>query len=96
MSTGGYKPFEDADALRASGQYRTLTPEQFVDELKAKGPNALVIFHPMMGGIPPALAWDSLRLFEREVHGQDIQQRIKPIDHRPAFIRLKRLSKSAM
>ena len=67
VRTGGYKPFEDADALRASGQYRTLTPEQFVDELKAKGPNALPIFHPMMGGIPPALAWESLRLIETEV-----------------------------
>ena len=38
-----------------------------VDEVRAKGPHALLIFHPMMGGIPPALAWDSLRLFEHEV-----------------------------
>ena len=25
------------------------------------------LFHPMCGGIPPELAWSSLRLFEHEV-----------------------------
>jgi hypothetical protein len=25
------------------------------------------MLHPMVGGIPPELAWDSLRLFEHEV-----------------------------
>ena len=25
------------------------------------------IFHPMAGGVPPAMAWESLHLFEREV-----------------------------
>jgi hypothetical protein len=43
-----------------------LTPEQFVDELKASAfPFAL--FHPLCGGMPIDLAWSSLRLFEREV-----------------------------
>jgi hypothetical protein len=65
--TGGYKPCDDPDELREGGQYRTLTPEQMVDELKAKGEYGLAIFHPMMGGIPPAMAWESLRLFEHEV-----------------------------
>jgi ribulose-5-phosphate 4-epimerase/fuculose-1-phosphate aldolase len=38
-----------------------------VEEVKAKGPYGFVLFHPMMGGIPPEMAWESLRLFEEEV-----------------------------
>jgi alkanesulfonate monooxygenase SsuD/methylene tetrahydromethanopterin reductase-like flavin-dependent oxidoreductase (luciferase family) len=65
--SGGYEPADDADALRATGQYRVLTPEALVDELRAKGPYAFALFHPMMGGIPPPLAWQSLGLFEERV-----------------------------
>ncbi len=64
---GGYTPFADLAELRATGQYRVLTPEQLVDELKAGGPFASATLHPMMGGIPPAVAWESLRLIESEV-----------------------------
>jgi len=66
-ASGGYVPVADADALRQLGQYRVLTPDQMVAELQAQGPFAFVAFHPLMGGIPPALAWESLRLFEHEV-----------------------------
>jgi alkanesulfonate monooxygenase SsuD/methylene tetrahydromethanopterin reductase-like flavin-dependent oxidoreductase (luciferase family) len=61
-----YRPAADAGELRGTGQYRVLTPDGLVSEVKTEGP-AVVVFHPMMGGLPPALAWDSLRLFEREV-----------------------------
>jgi hypothetical protein len=64
---GGYATVTDPDTLRGTGQYRVLTPEQLVDELKAKGEFGFAMFHPMMGGIPPELAWQSLRLFESEV-----------------------------
>jgi len=64
---GGYTSVTDADELRAGGQYRVITPETFVAELKAMGDAAFAILHPMMGGIPPKLAWESLRLFENEV-----------------------------
>jgi alkanesulfonate monooxygenase SsuD/methylene tetrahydromethanopterin reductase-like flavin-dependent oxidoreductase (luciferase family) len=64
---GGYVPSADADALRQTGQYRVLTPDDLVAELAAKGPYGFALFHPMMGGIPPELAWSSLRLFEEEV-----------------------------
>ena len=66
-ATGGYQPVADAEALRQTGQYRVITPDQFVAELQAGGPFAFAVFHPMMGGIPPVLAWESLRLFERQV-----------------------------
>ncbi len=56
----------DTDALRETGQYSVLTPDQFIAELKA-APVPYVQFHPLCGGMPPELAWSSLRLFENEV-----------------------------
>jgi alkanesulfonate monooxygenase SsuD/methylene tetrahydromethanopterin reductase-like flavin-dependent oxidoreductase (luciferase family) len=66
-AVGGYAPVTDADELRATGQYRVLTPDDLVADLNAGGPFAFALFHPMMGGIPPELGWSSLRLFEEEV-----------------------------
>lgn len=63
----GYVRMDDADALRATGQYRVVTPAQLVDELRAGGPFAFCMLHPMVGGLPPELAWRSLRLLETEV-----------------------------
>jgi alkanesulfonate monooxygenase SsuD/methylene tetrahydromethanopterin reductase-like flavin-dependent oxidoreductase (luciferase family) len=54
------------DELRATGQYRVLTPEQFVEEQKA-APFPFAMLHPLCGGMPIELAWSSLRLFEHEV-----------------------------
>jgi alkanesulfonate monooxygenase SsuD/methylene tetrahydromethanopterin reductase-like flavin-dependent oxidoreductase (luciferase family) len=65
--TGGYQPVTDAATLRASGQYRVLTPDEYATELRAKGDAWFSVFHPMMGGIPPSLAWESLRRFEEDV-----------------------------
>jgi alkanesulfonate monooxygenase SsuD/methylene tetrahydromethanopterin reductase-like flavin-dependent oxidoreductase (luciferase family) len=61
-----YHTVTDIDALRATGNYRVLTPEQFVAELKA-APFPFAHFHPLCGGMPMELAWSSLRLFESEV-----------------------------
>jgi alkanesulfonate monooxygenase SsuD/methylene tetrahydromethanopterin reductase-like flavin-dependent oxidoreductase (luciferase family) len=67
IGSGGYEPVADAETLRGTGQYRVLTPDQLVDELRAKGDFGFALFHPLMGGIPPELGWQSLRLFESEV-----------------------------
>jgi alkanesulfonate monooxygenase SsuD/methylene tetrahydromethanopterin reductase-like flavin-dependent oxidoreductase (luciferase family) len=64
---GGYTPFESLDELRATGQYRVLTPEELIAELEAGGPFASATLHPMMGGIPPQVAWESLHLIEQKV-----------------------------
>jgi alkanesulfonate monooxygenase SsuD/methylene tetrahydromethanopterin reductase-like flavin-dependent oxidoreductase (luciferase family) len=61
-----YRTVKDVDELRATGSYRVLTPGEFVAE-QALTPVPHVGLHPMCGGIPPELAWSSLRLFEREV-----------------------------
>ena len=61
-----YRSVDSIDELRTRGQYRVLTPEEFVADLKA-APFPFAYLHPMCGGIPPELAWSSLRLFENEV-----------------------------
>jgi alkanesulfonate monooxygenase SsuD/methylene tetrahydromethanopterin reductase-like flavin-dependent oxidoreductase (luciferase family) len=61
-----YHTVAGVDALRAGGRYRVLTPKQMIEEQKAAA-FPIVLLHPMCGGIPPDLAWESLRLFERDV-----------------------------
>jgi alkanesulfonate monooxygenase SsuD/methylene tetrahydromethanopterin reductase-like flavin-dependent oxidoreductase (luciferase family) len=62
-----YRTPVDAEELRASGQYRVLTPQQYLQELTEAGPAAFALLHPMVGGIPPDAAWTTLHLFEHEV-----------------------------
>ncbi len=48
------------DSLRAeAGPYRVLTPEEAVDYVRTYGALAL---HPLCGGCPPELAWETLEL----------------------------------
>jgi alkanesulfonate monooxygenase SsuD/methylene tetrahydromethanopterin reductase-like flavin-dependent oxidoreductase (luciferase family) len=61
-----YRSVDDLEQLRTSGQYRVVTPDVLVDELKA-APFPFAMFHPLCGGMPIDLAWSSLRLFEHEV-----------------------------
>ncbi len=61
-----YRTVAGADELHGTGQYRVLTPEQFVEEQKAS-PLPFINLHPLCGGMPVELAWSSLRLFEQEV-----------------------------
>jgi alkanesulfonate monooxygenase SsuD/methylene tetrahydromethanopterin reductase-like flavin-dependent oxidoreductase (luciferase family) len=67
FTAGGYDTYDDPDELRASGRYRVLTPEQFVEELGAAGPFAFAMFHPLVGGLPPEAGWRSLHLLQHEV-----------------------------
>jgi alkanesulfonate monooxygenase SsuD/methylene tetrahydromethanopterin reductase-like flavin-dependent oxidoreductase (luciferase family) len=55
------------EALRADGPYRVLTPEQCVERARAQGALATFVLFPLCGGTPPALAWESLRLYGDEV-----------------------------
>jgi alkanesulfonate monooxygenase SsuD/methylene tetrahydromethanopterin reductase-like flavin-dependent oxidoreductase (luciferase family) len=55
---------EDADALRRSGVYRVVTPEECVALAREHG---RLVLHPLMGGLAPALAWESLELFRTAV-----------------------------
>src|SRR4051794_25818456 len=65
----GASPYRTAgtiEELRATGSYAVLTPEEYVEELRAM-PFPFAMLHPMCGGTPPDLAWSSLRLLEQEV-----------------------------
>jgi alkanesulfonate monooxygenase SsuD/methylene tetrahydromethanopterin reductase-like flavin-dependent oxidoreductase (luciferase family) len=57
----------DAAGLRASGMYLVLTPEDLLARARALGRDSSIGFHPLMGGLPPDLAWSSLELFEKRV-----------------------------
>lgn len=73
---GPYREVRNIDELRASGQYDVLTPDQYIDELRA-APFPFALFHPLCGGMPIDLAWSSLRLFEHEVRPA-FEQRTSP------------------
>jgi len=66
-TAGPYVETQDADALRASGQYPILTPDELVELARGMGPMDALLFHPLMGGMDPELSWASLRLFENAV-----------------------------
>jgi alkanesulfonate monooxygenase SsuD/methylene tetrahydromethanopterin reductase-like flavin-dependent oxidoreductase (luciferase family) len=61
-----YHTVPDVDTLRTTGQYRVVSPEQFVEQQLAS-PVPYLTLHPLCGGMPIELAWSSLRLFEHEV-----------------------------
>ena len=52
------------DDVRKSGVYRVVTPDECVALAQETG---RVILHPLMGGIPPTLGWEGLKLFESKV-----------------------------
>lgn len=55
----------DVDALRESGRYLALTPDECVERAKSLG--GAVSINPLTGGIPVDEAWRSLKLIETEV-----------------------------
>jgi alkanesulfonate monooxygenase SsuD/methylene tetrahydromethanopterin reductase-like flavin-dependent oxidoreductase (luciferase family) len=63
-----YQEITDADALRAMGTHAVVTPAEAVELVRsAERDGRLVNFKPMMGGLHPDLAWESLELFAGEV-----------------------------
>lgn len=63
-----YSEVPDADALRAMGTHAVVTPDEAVALVRsAEQDGRLVNFKPMMGGLSPDLAWESLELFAAKV-----------------------------
>lgn len=55
----------DVDALRnENGAYRIFTPEEAVAHIRQHG---VLLLQPLCGGLPPALAWQSLELLASKV-----------------------------
>lgn len=64
-----YTSADDGQALRESGTYGVLTPDEtinLVGQLHEHGHDR-IIMHPMMGGMDPAVGMESLRLVTDEV-----------------------------
>jgi alkanesulfonate monooxygenase SsuD/methylene tetrahydromethanopterin reductase-like flavin-dependent oxidoreductase (luciferase family) len=61
---GPYEQAADADALRATGNYVVITPEECVALASTLGSLTL---HPLMGGLDPEVAAESLELVESKV-----------------------------
>jgi alkanesulfonate monooxygenase SsuD/methylene tetrahydromethanopterin reductase-like flavin-dependent oxidoreductase (luciferase family) len=55
------------DSARGNPIFQFVTPRQCVDYARTLEPHGELTFQPLFGGLPPELAWKSLRLFEREV-----------------------------
>jgi hypothetical protein len=58
---------DDADLLRAQGIYAVVTPDECVALAASLEEGSKLILHPLMGGLSPELAWESLELFEAKV-----------------------------
>jgi alkanesulfonate monooxygenase SsuD/methylene tetrahydromethanopterin reductase-like flavin-dependent oxidoreductase (luciferase family) len=57
----------DAAGLRAEGIYRVVTPDGCVALADEVGQTGTIVLHPLMGGIPAELGWESLELFRSKV-----------------------------
>jgi alkanesulfonate monooxygenase SsuD/methylene tetrahydromethanopterin reductase-like flavin-dependent oxidoreductase (luciferase family) len=62
--SGPFESVADAAALRASGRYRVVTADECVALLR--GVDHWMI-HPLMGGLPPELSWQSLERIAADV-----------------------------
>jgi alkanesulfonate monooxygenase SsuD/methylene tetrahydromethanopterin reductase-like flavin-dependent oxidoreductase (luciferase family) len=62
-----FPPAETIEDLQRDEGYQVVTPEECVALSARWHPDGALLFHPLMGGLPPELSWASLRLFEHEV-----------------------------
>jgi alkanesulfonate monooxygenase SsuD/methylene tetrahydromethanopterin reductase-like flavin-dependent oxidoreductase (luciferase family) len=55
------------EEIKTSGVYRVVTPDECVALADSLGPGGTLSLHPLMGGMPPEMGWESLELFAAEV-----------------------------
>jgi alkanesulfonate monooxygenase SsuD/methylene tetrahydromethanopterin reductase-like flavin-dependent oxidoreductase (luciferase family) len=61
-----YSELGNIDEIKANPLYQVVTPVQAVDFAQSLEPHGELQFQPLFGGLDPAVAWESLELFERE------------------------------
>jgi alkanesulfonate monooxygenase SsuD/methylene tetrahydromethanopterin reductase-like flavin-dependent oxidoreductase (luciferase family) len=66
-ASGPYQDFESSEALRASQLYQVLTPEECIGLAQQIGPQGWLYLHPLVGGLDPAVGWESLELLASKV-----------------------------
>ena len=57
----------NVEEMKRIPTYKVMTPEQCIEYAESLGENGELRFLPLAGGLPPALAWSSLKLFEKKV-----------------------------
>ena len=62
-----YAEVTDASALRASGLYPIMRPQEAVDYIRARGPGAQLLLHPLISGMAPHIGWEQLHCFAEQV-----------------------------
>jgi len=62
-----WTPLRDVAAVRESGMYAVVTPEECVALVRALGPTANLNLKPLVAGLDPAVGWSSLELFVDKV-----------------------------
>ena len=63
-NAGPYTATDDADSLRASGVYAVMTPNEAIAHAES---TFMLMLHPLMGGLDPDIAAESLDLIEQKV-----------------------------
>jgi hypothetical protein len=63
-----YPPARSVDDLKGHARFAVVTPDECVEMALRLGPRSELSIQPIMGGLDPAIAWESLALFESEVH----------------------------
>jgi hypothetical protein len=64
VDTFRFGPIGDPDALRASGRYRVVTPEECIELAREVDRIELT---PLIAGLSPKLGWEGLELFAAKV-----------------------------
>jgi alkanesulfonate monooxygenase SsuD/methylene tetrahydromethanopterin reductase-like flavin-dependent oxidoreductase (luciferase family) len=62
-----FKSVEHPDQLLERGAAKVYRPEELIEACQRAETGSVLRFNPLEGGIPPDLAWPSLRLFEEKV-----------------------------
>lgn len=60
-------PSRDVESLRQGGAYEVMNPDESLELAQRLGPGGRLSLNPLLAGIDPALAWEMLDLFDREV-----------------------------
>lgn len=61
-----FTPVEDLEALKLSGLYRVVTPDECVELARQLDEaDATFMIHPLMAGMPPEVGWENLELLEK-------------------------------
>ena len=58
---------QSVEELKANPTFKVLTPEQCIEYAQSLGDNGELRFQALALGVPPELAWSSLKLFEKKV-----------------------------